>query len=260
MLVGLAGQARSGKSTLATMLADVTGLGRAGFATPLREAAHIAFRKWLNPDHFTSGKDKPLPDNLDRGLSHTLRRLGLASQVLRTLNASGFSLELPPENSGKLEAHYTKDLSMYLDGAKTPRDILCALGTFYRNAVGPDYWVRRLEERIDRYRTEEGLILDDVRFPAEREWIRATGGCLILVQRKGLRRPPPDAHVSELSLGRASEYDYRVKAKDGDIVELLSRGIHAVGQHVLKALEVEAMAYAHVKQLGERGVAALNDA
>lgn len=135
MLVGLAGQAQSGKSTLATMLADLTGLGRAGFATPLREAAHVAFQKWLTPDHFTAGKDKPLPAALEKGLDHTLRRLGIASQALRTLNAAGFSLELPPENSTKLEGHFTKDLSMYLTGAQTPRDILCAVGTFYRTAI-----------------------------------------------------------------------------------------------------------------------------
>jgi hypothetical protein len=242
------------------MLADLTGLGRAGFATPLREAAHVAFQKWLTPDHFTAGKDKPLPAALEKGLDHTLRRLGIASQALRTLNAAGFSLELPPENSTKIEGHFTKDLSMYLTGAQTPRDILCALGTFYRNAVGPDYWVRRLEERIDSYRTKEGLIIDDVRFPVEREWIRAAGGCLILVQRKGLRRPPPQAHISELSLGRPSEYDFRVRAKDGDLVDLLERGVHAIGQHVVQMLQREACAYAHARQLRERGVAALNDA
>lgn len=255
MLIGLAGQARSGKSTLAAMLSKILSMGVAGFATPIREATYEAFAPYLSEADLTDGKDEPLPPQLGNALSNPLHRLAVSSRALRALNTTGFAL---PDADTEKDSSAVRDLSARLSDCTTPRDILCALGAYYRDHAGSDYWVRRFEERLGDYSCEGGLIVDDVRFPVERDWIRTAGGCLILVQRKGLRLPGSDSDVSELSLGRPTEYHYRIKARTGDLVDLLQKGVRAIGDHFVTVLTEETARWAQ-RNLAARGVAAINN-
>jgi hypothetical protein len=77
------------------------------------------------------------------------------------------------------------------------RRLLQWLGTDYRRQVdGQDYWLRQLEARLEDD-DPDSVVIADVRFRNEAEWVLRQGGAMWLVDRPGL---PEDPHVSEREL------------------------------------------------------------
>ncbi len=236
LVIGLAGQSGSGKSTLAELLSGAFGLPRTSFAASIRKAAVIAFKESLSRKHLAEWKDLALPAPLSTALKSDLARINTCHTALRRLQQYGYPI---PEGNVPLA-----NLSAALKGAKTPRDILCRLGTWFREEVAEDYWVTRLESRLTSAGYQNGAVIDDVRFRAERDWIIKQQGCLILVQKTGQRRPPPSAHISERDLGRPSDYPHVIRAKPGDLEGLLRQSVDAIGKWVTQQLHAQAEPFA----------------
>lgn len=83
---------------------------------------------------------------------------------------------------------------------KSPRELLQTLGTEWgRNLVHPHLWVLKAEQvwnRIDRTSKHyNGMVISDVRFPNEADWIHSQGGVLIEILRPDAA--PVAAHASE---------------------------------------------------------------
>ncbi len=92
----------------------------------------------------------------------------------------------------------------------TGRFLLQNVGTECFRKMWPDIWVNYLMEEISH---EKGLsIVDDVRFENEAEFIRAKGGEIWRLHRKGVSSK--DSHISEAGLPN----------------ELVNREIHLDGQ------------------------------
>lgn len=67
--------------------------------------------------------------------------------------------------------------------------VLCqTLGTEWgRQTIHPDFWVRVMQNRLTNYPAKAKIVIPDVRFDNEAEWIQQEGGDLLKVER-------PDAH------------------------------------------------------------------
>jgi hypothetical protein len=83
-------------------------------------------------------------------------------------------------------------------GGKSLRDFMQLMGTeFGRNMIDPGMWLQCLRTRIQDHKK---VIVTDVRFPNEVDFIHSLGGIVIEIQRPSIQRN--DAHASETPLPR----------------------------------------------------------
>ncbi len=82
----------------------------------------------------------------------------------------------------------------------SPRIALQEIGTDVMREWQPDFWVWNLEQRLFQ-EDAEIVIVSDVRFINEAEFIKNRGGIIIKIVRPGLKKPAITAnHLSETSL------------------------------------------------------------
>ena len=76
-------------------------------------------------------------------------------------------------------------------GGKTPRQVIIEVADAAR-ARDPDCWVKALAEKFKTiHDAGRSVVLSDVRYPNEYEWVKRNGGVLARVWRPGRRRPAP---------------------------------------------------------------------
>ena|SRR5690554_3958413 len=104
---------------------------------------------------------------------------------------------------------------------KSPRQMMQTLGTEWgRNMVHPDIWVKATEGYCQRLHEENpvlAIILTDVRFNNEAEWVRSQGGVIIHVKRPDAA--PVAEHVSEQGVEYIENVDFVIH-NDGDLDDL----------------------------------------
>ncbi len=67
-------------------------------------------------------------------------------------------------------------------GKYIPRDVLQKIGTeCFRDAFNPDFWIDALESRVN---TSKNIVIPDVRFQNEMDWILKNHGMLLWVRRE----------------------------------------------------------------------------
>lgn len=120
-----------------------------------------------------------------------------------------------------IKAEVAKIFGTYKEEDKAVlRPVYQAVGQSMKELHGKDIWIKRLLEAWNHYRNHgyNMLIIDDVRFPFEGEWVRNLGGQVWkIIRDTGLK----DDHVSETSvksvkadhsiLNSMSEQDFLVK-------------------------------------------------
>ena len=87
---------------------------------------------------------------------------------------------------------------------KTLRHALQTLGTeFGRGMIGDTIWLNAMGAAIDRCRAcgDEGVVIDDLRFANEYQFLRERGATIIRIEREGCLIPT-------LNQGHASEADW----------------------------------------------------
>lgn len=107
----------------------------------------------------------------------------------------------------------------YIEGARKnePHPLLCGrtarhamqtLGTEWgRNLIGEEFWVNAWKERASKWLGHGGLVVvDDCRFPNEAQAVKALGGKVILLTRRG---SVSSSHPSEASVAEI-EHNYWV--------------------------------------------------
>lgn len=98
------------------------------------------------------------------------------------------------------------------------RKLAQTLGTEWARSLHPDFWVRIAAAKVElcaQY-SKAGVVISDVRFPNEVEWIRSRGGVIWKVIRPGTE--PVRAHASE-DLIATLQYDYVID-NSGSMVQL----------------------------------------
>lgn len=92
-----------------------------------------------------------------------------------------------------------KEAPLELLGGKSPRQLMQLLGTEWgRNLVSTELWIRlaaRHVERLSQLKTVDGIVIVDVRYENEAEWVRSIGGQVWHLVRPGARRA--SSHSSE---------------------------------------------------------------
>lgn len=142
-LIGIAGKARSGKDTVAAMLA-ARGFERYAFAQPLKQGVRAMF--------------------------------GLAE--------------------AHTDGEWKEDVLPWL--GRSPRYLMQTLGTEWgRQLVAEDVWLRLADQRWKNCQLgmARGLVISDVRFDNEAEWVRDLGGEVWHIMRH--RAEAVQAHASE---------------------------------------------------------------
>lgn len=88
------------------------------------------------------------------------------------------------------------------------RLILQGWGTDYRRKLyGNDFWVHKMDRACEMFGNYNVLIIPDIRFKNEFDWVKAHGGIMIRVERDNL---PFDDHKSETELDH-EQFDYVIK-------------------------------------------------
>lgn len=85
------------------------------------------------------------------------------------------------------------------------RHLAQTLGTEWgRNTVAPDFWLRVATLRVrELLRTGDNVVISDVRFPNEADWLLAQGGVLVRLQRDdaaAVRPHESEAHADALAV------------------------------------------------------------
>jgi hypothetical protein len=170
MIIGLTGYVKSGKDSVANMLAEhIGGWTKAGFADALREMASI-----MNP-------------RIRVGASKHYAEADGTARYNDLLKVVGY-------NAAK--------------SFPDVREFLQRLGTeAVRDVIGKDTWVNILMGRIWQARVDASLAgqpapnyaITDVRFPNEAEAIKQADGYIVRVVRPG--KGPVNEHISEQSAG-----------------------------------------------------------
>jgi len=106
------------------------------------------------------------------------------------------------------------------------RALLQEYGTEVRRADDPRYWVKKVARWVEDCRPQR-LVVPDVRFRNEVEFVRALGGRYVRVDRPGVEPVALGTHASESELNGA-EPDYVVR-NDGAL-EDLERRVEAMMQ------------------------------
>jgi alpha-L-fucosidase len=99
-------------------------------------------------------------------------------------------------------------------------------GTEYRRAQNTDYWLNYVVDQI-RIVAPEIVLIDDMRFPNEFDWITAVGGKTVKTTRLGMK-PIQNGlanHPSESAIAN-KPFDYYITARDGQLPWLRSQALH----------------------------------
>lgn len=143
-----------------------------------------------------SGKDT-VADHL-AGV-HGFVRLALADPIRHGLQAM---LKLPDE---VFSGRDLKELPVTWIG-RSPRQLMQTLGTEWgRHHIDDDIWLRAAARRIANikrgWQYVRGIVVTDIRFANEADWLRRSGGCIWHITGRGL--PPAGeaaAHSSEAGI------------------------------------------------------------
>lgn len=197
MIIGLAGRAGSGKSTVARMLCEmVPGAREIAFAGPLKAIVGEVYG-W--PDEVLNGpselRNRPDPRyvRLDRAACEKiLRDVEQGERMLRGLahrhSDEAISDAALLQFTGGLTAEEFADLRETGVVHLTPRFALQRLGTEWGRACCEDTWaalgVDVARQLLARPTSVPLVVISDVRFPNEARLIRDAGGFVLRIDRR----------------------------------------------------------------------------
>ena len=195
-LIGLAGEARCGKSSAAGFLKECLGFEQYALASPIKMLINTLF-----------GWDEK---HSEGSLKETVVEVGVNPQAFFEVWNDLRMDELVPIEMSRAE--YVKMIELLFqdetanDGPFiSPRRAYQLFGTDYGRGLNPTIWLDVAKRKLDELPEDSGLIITDVRFPNEHKWISRNGGFLVHVRRNGSGHiiGGPE-HESEAGLKRMS--------------------------------------------------------
>jgi hypothetical protein len=177
-LIGISGAAGAGKDTLARGIAAVDVYGIYHFADPIKLAINAMFGFEMGDWNDREWKEEPIP---------------------------GFEMRLSADYCDRF------DIPRQAVGevaSRSPRFLAQTLGTEWgRLMIDMDIWLKLAQRRyamISKQATLSkgrimgmGMIIPDVRFENEAQWIKDEGGLLLHVERPGQEEISESSHASE---------------------------------------------------------------
>ena len=112
----------------------------------------------------------------------------------------------------------------------SPRQAFQTMGTdLIRKHIFDDFWLRRADMEVGHY-LEENMVVSDIRFPNEAQWVKNHGGILIRIHSPCLIVPEEDTHSSEVLME-----DIIV---DHELLNDKSSGIHAFHTEINSLMKI----------------------
>lgn len=148
------------------------------------------------------GKDT-IANHLKTYFPRDFRSLAFADAIREMLKA-GFQLT---------DAHFERPLKnepLEIFGGKSPRDLMKPLGTEWgREMIWDKLWITRIANQVGDYLGAGfNVIITDVRFDNEAEWIRSNGGVIWHIDRK--EGVEVHSHKSEAGVKFVKGVDVRI--------------------------------------------------
>ena len=178
MIIGISGKARSGKDTFAEMLATDFNKGSyppyvmMAFANELKLRCQAAFDlTWEQ----LWGEDKEIPDER------------YTKQIVTFTGCTDDNFEI-----------------IYW----TAREIMQNYGAFYRT-IDNEFWVKNLF-RVIEDKEYTNVIITDVRYTNEANYILDNGGYVIRVERENKDTVHNEQHPSEIELDEYNRFDFTI--------------------------------------------------
>lgn len=238
-LVGIAGAAGAGKSTVARVLVDELGFVEMSLAAPMKEFCRSVFG-FSDEQLFGPSKYRNAPDaRFGAGPECFGAWAAAEDAVLENgpawLEEIGLGVDAMPE----LRCWFD-DITVLCAGRWgrapvekcSPRLCLQYLGTQFGREVSPDIWVDCLLKRVAE--SKHPVVVADVRFENEVRAIRAAGGWLVLVKREGTGiGGARGAHQSETELQGLSEELFDSKLVNVETIEEAKARAREIGAGVL---------------------------
>lgn len=181
-IIALTGFSGVGKDTVADLLVEHLGFRKLAFADEVRAEVSDAFGVEISYLTHPSTKHHPMT-----ALSMRRAPVGFLAAVALAVGL------VPRDAEGRIADEW-------LDKPRAPRQILQWWGTEYRRAEHPQYWARKLLQRlIDHMRDgETRLVITDCRFQNEADTVRMADGQIWQITRPGITSAttPEGSHVS----------------------------------------------------------------
>lgn len=240
-IIGLGGNKGSGKNTAAKVLIERHGFKEVSLAFPLKKLVGEVFDIPMENMEDPVLKETPFEEPITITPNHIYQIQEKCSWLINLdmfKKTKSAILERMIYNSVKRDTKNTmiprnviKSLSNN-DGAinnvpsqltfksfTTPRQVLQFVGTeLIREGISPYFWCKVLDESI---KNDAKVVITDVRFYEEREYVKVKRGDLIKIERLS-DTPKTDGHASENSLGGDSEYNFIIR-NNGSVEELQKR-------------------------------------
>jgi hypothetical protein len=178
-LIGITGFARSGKDTLGTYLSERSGIDTYALASPIKRIVNTLF-----------GWDERHSDG-DLKESDVIARLTKDS-VIQTILLMDSYLGDFLDNKADSIRELLDVLDSNSGGLISPRKAYQLLGTEGGRSIDSQIWLKVMQQELIR---NGSLIVTDVRFDNEAQWVRDNGGTVIKVEREDAR--PVNFHSSE---------------------------------------------------------------
>lgn len=221
ILIGLTAAARSGKDTAADYLIEEQAFIKYSFASPIKDFFDSLFNWGM--EH-REGQYKEVET-----LSPVIHEHELLSCLMTTFPKLDLALTFKVFNLvfNKYQRNYQASMP---DGYATyqydisPRVAYQLLGTEFGRSLAETLWLDLAKQRWELIRVGAvdpdctGLIIPDVRFQNEADWIREAGGHLIHIQRG--TKEAVASHASEGGVNMDAR-DYRLD-NNGTVEELFS--------------------------------------
>jgi len=110
---------------------------------------------------------------------------------------------------------------------RSPRYLAQTIGTDWgRRMVHPDVWIFAADQI---WLEHPFLVVPDIRFDNEAEWIERRGGCLLQIERPELEMIRENGHVSEDGIDQS--YVSEIIVNDSTVDDLIDRGMEYVVCH-----------------------------
>lgn len=241
-VIGFAGTRGSGKDTAASMVEELLepnndhALGpehplityRLSFARPLKEFVQAVFD--MTDDQVWGDKKEELDLRYPR--DEAIQWLKGKQRAILERFCKRYGLVVSPGEMDFFLAEMAAD-GAFGPAVLTPRHAQQTLGTEWGRAMYPKVWTNLLRTQVRKFqeRVPDAVILvTDVRFPNEVEAVRAEGGVIWRINRRGRR---PEAHDSE-RLVAGLQVDLEIQ-NDGTLEQLREK----LARHLTDMLEVD---------------------
>ena len=130
------------------------------------------------------------------------------------------------DSKEKLDYRYRKQDGEFW----TAREIMQAVGEFYRS-IDADYWVKALDQSI-KNSMDKDIIITDVRYPNEFNYVKESGGIIIRIYRVGGPYINNASHSSECALDSFADSLFDVVIHNDKTLDDLYSAAYEVAEFV----------------------------